>query len=75
MFSGDQIFDALAREERPAEAIKRLDDAGLCRLLDTVEGLPGEGVPVLIGAIVDDEIRERWTKAARAEVTASKNIF
>ena len=63
MFSGDQIFNALARSKAPAERLTRLDDAGLVRLCELLDGLPAAGVPLILGALVDSEIKTRFSTA------------
>lgn len=76
MFRGGEIYDHLTRSAQPKEALKTLDDAELQRLLEEVERLPMEGgVPVLIGALVDEEIKERWNQAVKRAETEKKNIF
>lgn len=60
MFSGDQIFDALARSQAPSERLRKLDDAGLTRLSELLEKLPDSGVPLLFSVLVSEEMSRRF---------------
>lgn len=73
MYSGDEIYGALTRTAKPRVAIRALDDDGLRRLLNAIEKLPQEGMPVLIGAMADEEAISRWREKRIVNLTNGKS--
>ncbi len=60
MRTGEELYDELVRVRCPGEAVRRLGSSELVRLLKRVTELPDGGVPLLVGAVVDEEMQRRW---------------
>lgn len=58
----NKIYDAVTRLDDPRAAVAELSADELAALNDLLTRLPCTGFPVLMAALVDEEIQSRWLK-------------
>lgn len=56
----NQIYDSITRLDDPRAGVASLEDGELAALNELLGTLPASGIPLLITALVDEEIEQRW---------------
>lgn len=61
--NANKVYDAVTRLDDPRAAIAELSANALAALSELLTKLPPTGIPLLIAALVDEEIQTRWLEA------------